>query len=47
MGHRWLTMAAIVLTAASVVDAQRSASVKASAPQALQSARHVSAVDPI
>jgi hypothetical protein len=35
MGHRWLTMAAIVLTAASVVDAQRSASVKASAPQAL------------
>ena len=35
MGHRWLTMAAIVLTAASVVDAQRSASAKASAPQAL------------
>ena len=35
MGHRWLTMAAIVLTAASVVDARRSASAKASAPQAL------------
>ena len=35
MEHRWLTMAAIVLTAASVVDAQRSASDKALAPQAL------------
>src|SRR4030095_6061238 len=35
MGHRWLTMAIIVLTAAVVVEAQRSAAAEASARQAL------------